>query len=108
MPKINTILALLLSFTCLVHSQTQRQRARLEPEDGKIILSAWLDTESKPDANDRPSKFNSRIGYPAGAFQLTEEIPLAPNPFIPGDFNYVNMSLLDDGTDAALFLTVCM
>ncbi|KAJ3218026.1 hypothetical protein HDU67_006726 [Dinochytrium kinnereticum] len=57
--------------------------ARLEPADGKVILSGWIDTEDKPVGNDKPSLFNSRIGRMAGAFQLTQDIPLAPNPYAP-------------------------
>ncbi|KAI8851003.1 hypothetical protein BC829DRAFT_388245 [Chytridium lagenaria] len=83
-----------------------RTRARLEPADGQIILGAWLDTENRVGANDRPSLFNQRIGRNAGSFQLAEEIPLRPNPFIPGDFLFSNISLLDEGTDASLFMTV--
>ncbi|KAJ3107795.1 hypothetical protein HDU97_003143 [Phlyctochytrium planicorne] len=81
-------------------------KARLEPDDGKIILSAWLDTEDKPEARDRFSAFNNRIGFLAGAFQLSQRIPLAPNPFSPGSFLDANMTLFDEGSNAALFLTV--
>ncbi|KAJ3205648.1 hypothetical protein HDU67_008719 [Dinochytrium kinnereticum] len=85
---------------------SNRPRARLEPADGKIILGAWLDTEDKPGARDTFSGFNRRIGQMAGSFQLSQRIPLAPNPYIPGDFLNANMTLFDEGSNASLFLTV--
>ncbi|KAJ3207133.1 hypothetical protein HDU67_007664 [Dinochytrium kinnereticum] len=98
------ITGILLAIASAVNGQ--RQLAIHEPADGKIILSAWLDTENKTDGNDRNSLFNRRIGRPAGAFQMTQEIPLAPNPFIPGSFLPADMDLFDERTDASLFLTL--
>jgi hypothetical protein len=56
---------------------------------------------------DSPLKFNTRLGYNAGSFQFAQSIPLAPSPFEPGKFLEVNMTALNDGTDAKLFMTVC-
>ncbi|KAJ3092981.1 hypothetical protein HDU96_002565 [Phlyctochytrium bullatum] len=77
-----------------------------EPADGKIILSAWLDTADTPTGRDKFSLFNARIGRNTGAFQLTQRIPLTPSPWAPGDFLRANMTLFDEKSDAALFLTV--
>ncbi|KAJ3111945.1 hypothetical protein HDU96_005121 [Phlyctochytrium bullatum] len=87
-------------------SPTSRPLARLEPPDGKIVLGAWLNTEDMPGARDSPRAFNERIGFNAGSFQLSQQMPLADNPFIPGDKLYANMSLLDDRTNASLLLTI--
>ncbi|KAJ3111512.1 hypothetical protein HDU96_005643 [Phlyctochytrium bullatum] len=83
-----------------------RRLARLEPADGKIILGAWLDTEDRPGARDTFLGFNQRIGFNAGSFQLSQQMPLADNPFIPGDKLYANMTLFNEGTNASLFLTI--
>ncbi|KAJ3101864.1 hypothetical protein HDU97_000977 [Phlyctochytrium planicorne] len=102
-----SLLVALTGAVCLLLSAARVDAAaRLEPVDGKMILSAWLDTEDKEDARDRFSLFNTRVGKMAGAFQLTQDIPLTANPFVPGDFLYANMTLFDEGSNAALFLTV--
>jgi hypothetical protein len=80
---------------------------KLEPANGKLILGAWLYTEDEPEGRDNPLKFNTRLGYNAGSFQMAQSIPLAPNPYEPGKFLDANMTLLNEGTDATLFLTIC-
>ncbi|KAJ3417406.1 hypothetical protein HDV05_004871 [Chytridiales sp. JEL 0842] len=80
--------------------------APLEPPNGKLYLGAWLFTDDHPDGRDTPADFNRRIGYNAAAIQKAQSIPLAPNPFSPGEFLSANMTALNDNTNAALFLTV--
>ncbi|KAJ3092043.1 hypothetical protein HDU96_002857, partial [Phlyctochytrium bullatum] len=56
--------------------------------------------------NDRPRLFNQRIGFRAGMFQFAQEIPLRDNPWIPGAKLDVDLSLLDERSDASIMITV--
>ncbi|KAJ3124405.1 hypothetical protein HK100_011245 [Physocladia obscura] len=54
-----------------------------EPVDGKVIFGAWVDsaTAGTPNAfqtagGDSPSLFNTRLGLNAGAFQLSQNLPV--------------------------------
>jgi hypothetical protein len=66
------------------------------------------DDPSLPDVGyDRPSKFNKRLGYNAGSFQFEQNIPPRRNPWTAArEPMYANVSYLDDGTDASIFITV--
>ncbi|KAJ3214496.1 hypothetical protein HDU67_001628 [Dinochytrium kinnereticum] len=83
-----------------------RPLSKMEPPDGKVILAGWLDTANEPNGRDSPLRFNTRIGQNAGGFQFAQEMPLADNPWIPGEKLPVNLTLLDDMTDAMLMITV--
>ncbi|KAJ3194433.1 hypothetical protein HK101_002702 [Irineochytrium annulatum] len=75
-----------------------------------MIYGAWLYTQDDPTGQgqglDRPSKFNSRIGFNAGVFQLSQGIPIMDTTVNPPLNHTADLSVLDDNTDAALFLTV--
>ncbi|KAJ3151379.1 hypothetical protein HK101_001895, partial [Irineochytrium annulatum] len=75
-----------------------------EPPDGKYLLGAWLDYgDGHPQGNDRPAAFNERIGFNTAAFQLVQTIPVSMEF---GVKNVANLSLLAEGTDAAVFITI--
>ncbi|KAJ3227076.1 hypothetical protein HDU81_006948 [Chytriomyces hyalinus] len=88
---------------------------KLEPADGKLLFGAWIDTSSIPiSGGDSPGAFNERIGFHASAFQFYQHLPLKPPVDGPPDYDVPNhnpdgtfkMSLLNDGTNAAIFLTI--
>jgi hypothetical protein len=90
-----------------VDAQGTRTLAKHEPADGKLILSGWLLQDPYPEGLDSPKAFNDRIGYHAGAFQLAQSMPLDNDPFNPGKKIIAELSDLNDGTDASLFMTIC-
>ncbi|KAJ3101485.1 hypothetical protein HDU96_009967 [Phlyctochytrium bullatum] len=88
--------------------EAQQSRARLEPEQGKVLLGAWLDTNDPKKRNDSFVQFNRRIGRNAAAFQVTQYLPFSPSTNLPGEVAYSDMALFDeDQTDAAVFMTAC-
>ncbi|KAJ3191178.1 hypothetical protein HK101_008005 [Irineochytrium annulatum] len=89
-----------------VSAQGSRALQRNEPPDGKMIFGAWLFTQQDPNGMDRPSKFNQRIGFNAGVFQLSQGIPVLDTSVNPPLNHTADFSVLDDNTNAALFLTV--
>ncbi|KAI8614581.1 glycoside hydrolase superfamily [Chytriomyces sp. MP71] len=87
---------------------------KLEPPDGRVIVGFWFDgnpgnTNTSLSGGDSSSAVNKRIGLNAGAFQLVQALPLkvpdSPTPLKNADGS-ANVDVLDDGTNAALFLTV--
>ena len=66
-----------------------------EPPDGKLILSAWLDTTN----GDRPVDANARMGFNFGAFQYAQTIPVTT-------FEFPESQIYATGTDALIYLTV--
>ncbi|KAJ3061171.1 hypothetical protein HDU98_002900, partial [Podochytrium sp. JEL0797] len=93
-----------------------RVKSKLEPNDGQLILAAWIDTYSNYSwgslsGKDSPGQFNKRLGWNASAFQFAQNIPPTPvtslnGTIVPNLFYIANMTSLDDATDAALYLTV--
>ncbi|KAJ3402018.1 hypothetical protein HDU80_005514 [Chytriomyces hyalinus] len=88
---------------------------KLEPAEGKLLFGAWVDTSSIPiSGGDSPGAFNDRIGFHASAFQFYQHLPLKPPVDGPPDYDVPNhnpdgsikMSVLNDGTNAAMFLTI--
>ncbi|KAJ1567943.1 hypothetical protein HK405_004200, partial [Cladochytrium tenue] len=80
-----------------------------EPPDGTAILGAWVDTAdptTSASGGDTPSKFNSRVGFNAGAFELAQDLPLAVSNFT-GEQLTANLSMVQaTGTNAIFFVTV--
>ncbi|KAJ3133541.1 hypothetical protein HK100_004298 [Physocladia obscura] len=88
---------------------------KLEPEDGTVIFGAWVDDSNAPvSGGDSISALNKRIGYNVGAIQVWQKLPPVPAMSGPPDYSLanhhpngtINLNLLDEGTDAAIFLTV--
>ncbi|KAI9352304.1 glycoside hydrolase superfamily [Zopfochytrium polystomum] len=76
----------------------------LPPADGSFVLGAWLNWDEYPQYLDTPAKFNSRLGYRAGSFQVRQSIP----PIVDNGVNVtVNVSdTWDDNTDAFVLMTI--
>lgn len=72
--------------------------------NGKFILGAWLNWEEYPAVLDTPAKFNGRLGYNTGSFQVRQSIPPIRNP--DGSNVTITLSNWDDNTDAIVFFTV--
>ena len=77
-----------------------------EPPNGKVYLSAWLDTTA-PDNNpnnfhtgDRPWLFNSRLNTNISVFQYAQNFPN------PGDPQYMQDQLNALNDDALLYISV--
>ncbi|KAI9208485.1 glycoside hydrolase superfamily [Polychytrium aggregatum] len=79
--------------------------APLEPQDGRLFLSAWLDTSNGPYGSDSPVSFNSRLGVNAGAFHDAQNMPVTVDPF--GTRQTGNLTSIElTKTDAIFYLTV--
>ncbi|KAJ3010351.1 UNVERIFIED_CONTAM: hypothetical protein HDU68_002177 [Siphonaria sp. JEL0065] len=88
---------------------------KLEPPAGKLLFGAWVDTSNAPvSGGDSHSAFNKRIGFNTGAFQVWQMLPPRPVHDGPPDYDAVNhnpdgtinLSILNEGTNASIFLTV--
>ncbi|KAI9326230.1 glycoside hydrolase superfamily [Zopfochytrium polystomum] len=74
------------------------------PAQGQFVLGAWLNYEEYPDSLDTPAKFNQRLGYKAGSFQVRQSIPPIIND--DGTNHTVTADVLDDDTNASIFFTI--
>ncbi|KAJ3415569.1 hypothetical protein HDV05_004620 [Chytridiales sp. JEL 0842] len=107
LPSTALIGTTILTVSTLFSTVTaQRELAKFEPADGKLIFAAWLLQDPYPEGLDSPKAFNERIGYSAGSFQLGQSIPYSDDPFNPGKKIIGELEDLNDGTDASMFLTV--
>ncbi|KAI8614008.1 glycoside hydrolase superfamily [Chytriomyces sp. MP71] len=106
----STTVALLAA--CLAVS-SRAQKAPIPP-DGKVVFGVWFDgtsATSDVSGNDTAAQVNQRLGFNVGAFQAWQSLPLkspkagvAPLSNPDGSFNFEAM--FDDGTNAAIFLTI--
>ncbi|KAJ3021422.1 UNVERIFIED_CONTAM: hypothetical protein HDU68_009632 [Siphonaria sp. JEL0065] len=82
-----------------------------EPDDGKIIFGAWVDSEDPKKATigvggDSPTAFNKRLGLNAGVFHVTQQLPLIISPYTQEEMTADLTSIENTHTDAILFLTL--
>ncbi|KAJ3075101.1 hypothetical protein HDU98_009169 [Podochytrium sp. JEL0797] len=105
-----SLFAIFLALASLVHGL-----AKLEPADGKLIFGPWWDSSSGPvSGGETPKDFNQKMGFNSGVFQIYQYLP--PKPPTNGKPDYdavnhnpdgtINMNVFNDGTNAAIFLTV--
>lgn len=89
--------------------------AKLEPADGKIIFGPWYDSSTGPvSGGETANGWNQKIGFNSGVFQFYQHLPPkapvnGPPDFDTGNHNpdgTLNISILNDGTDAAIFFTI--
>ncbi|KAJ3193802.1 hypothetical protein HK101_004066 [Irineochytrium annulatum] len=102
---------MLLTTLALIALASASRAAFYEPADGRAILGFWLDT-SAPNATigsggDTPALLNSRLGIKAGAFQLSQNIPVLEIKGSGGKQNVADVTFLEaTATDAYMFMTV--
>ncbi|KAI8830223.1 glycoside hydrolase superfamily [Chytriomyces cf. hyalinus JEL632] len=86
--------------------------AKLEPADGKVVFGVWFDGTADTSiysGNDTAAKVNERLGFNVGSFQMWQSLPLEHKPEmapLQNDDGSINMDMLNEGTDASLFLTI--
>ncbi|KAJ3091293.1 hypothetical protein HDU96_003105 [Phlyctochytrium bullatum] len=99
---VNTIAAAIL-VGALVSVARVSARARLEPPDGKVLMSAWVDFADTEIGRDSYSQLNRRMGRKFAVLHLGLTIPWADSTFYTGN----DLSLVEEtASDAAVLLTV--
>ncbi|TPX32163.1 hypothetical protein SmJEL517_g04670 [Synchytrium microbalum] len=88
----------LVVWTGMVFAQLASSAALLEPTNGKILLSSWLDYSGSVSTGDRTWKFDSRMGRNFSYFHFAVNLPIDSFP----PYDYVGQS----ATDAHIFLSV--
>ncbi|ORY37611.1 glycoside hydrolase [Rhizoclosmatium globosum] len=99
----------------LLASSLVQGLAKLEPADGKLIFGAWFDSSTGPvSGGETAASFNKKIGFNSGVFQVYQHLPPRLPKDGPPDYDTknhnadgtINLDILNEGTDAAIFLTI--